>query len=89
MAVLLSGILGTYVVGLIFVRKSGKEQMMEVCVLNWVQMAVGTERVQGVGRESSPSLKLLQKWLAGEFLVEGESCVPCGGGVGQAQGSGS
>lgn len=60
MAVLLPGILGTYVVGLIFVRKSGKEQMM-VCVLNWVQMAVGTERVQGVGRESFPSLKLLQK----------------------------
>jgi len=87
MAVLLSGSLGSYVVGLVFVRKSGKEQMIGV-VLNWVQVAVGTRRVQGVGRDSSGSPKFLQKWLAGEFVVEGESCVP-GVGGGQAQGPGS
>lgn len=45
MAVLLFGSLGGYVVGLVFVRK----EMMGV-ILNWVQMAVGTEKVQGIRR---------------------------------------
>lgn len=44
-------------------------------VLNWVQVAFGIKRVQGVRRDSSGSPRLLQKWLAGESLVEGESYI--------------
>lgn len=87
MAVLLSGGLGRYVVGLVFVRKSGKEQMMGV-VLNWLQVAIGPRG----SRLSGEIVLEVQSFCRNGWLESSlwrENPVYLAGGVGQAQGPGS